>query len=122
VDLTKGTEKNVATIPTVVDNLFSAGTIAAKVVGAFFKPSTELAFLDAGELSFGGPDRLKTFGPITYVPITSQSPANLFWGIDQSVKYGTTTILSTTAGIVDTGKFFTYLSAIIRDKLTKTCM
>jgi len=37
-------------------------------------------------------------------PVTSTSPASEHWGIDQSVSYGTTTILSTTAGIVDTGK------------------
>ena len=37
-------------------------------------------------------------------PITTTSPASDYWGIDQSVQYGTTTILDTTAGIVDTGK------------------
>ena len=39
-------------------------------------------------------------------PITTTSPARDFWGIDQSVRYGhSTSILSTTAGIVDTGKW-----------------
>ena len=43
-------------------------------------------------------------GQIEYVPITQTSPANRYWGIDQSISYGNnTTILSTTAGIVDTG-------------------
>jgi cathepsin E len=38
-------------------------------------------------------------------PITSTSPSNQFWGINQSVRYGTSTsILATTAGIIDTGK------------------
>ena len=38
-------------------------------------------------------------------PITSTSPSNQFWGINQSVRYGTSTsILTTTAGIIDTGK------------------
>ena len=36
-------------------------------------------------------------------PITDTSPASEFWGINESIEYGTTTILSTTAGIVDTG-------------------
>ena len=36
-------------------------------------------------------------------PITSTSPANNYWGIDASIAYGDTTILSLTAGIVDTG-------------------
>ena len=36
-------------------------------------------------------------------PITGTSPANEYWGINESIKYGSTTILSETAGIVDTG-------------------
>lgn len=36
-------------------------------------------------------------------PITSTSPASGYVGIDQSVKYGDTEILRTTAGIIDTG-------------------
>ena len=36
-------------------------------------------------------------------PITSTSPASKYWGIDQSIRYGSQTILPTTAGIVDTG-------------------
>ncbi len=36
-------------------------------------------------------------------PITTTSPASKYWGIDQSIRYSTSTaILSTTAGIVDT--------------------
>jgi hypothetical protein len=39
------------------------------------------------------------------VPITSTSPASNYWGIDQSITYGSggESILSSTAGIVDTG-------------------
>ena len=37
-------------------------------------------------------------------PITTVSPSSEFWGINQSILYGTTTILAETAGIVDTGK------------------
>ena len=40
---------------------------------------------------------------MNFVPITSTSPANAYWGIDQSISYGDETILDTTAGIVDTG-------------------
>ena len=73
----------------------------------------------------GGTDRTRYTGKISYVyvfrvepllvkttivihafsPITTTSPANAFWGIDQSVHYGTEEILATTAGIVDTGKW-----------------
>ena len=36
--------------------------------------------------------------------LTSTSPASEYWGIDQSISYGSdTTILDSTAGIVDTG-------------------
>ena len=41
---------------------------------------------------------------MTFVPITSTSPASNYWGIDQDLTYGTSTILlSGSAGIVDTG-------------------
>jgi len=103
VDLTEGTVSGVSSVPTVVDNLHSAGTISSDLVAAFFQPSSVLSLLDAGELSFGGPDSTKYTGSISYVPITSTYPASAFWGIDQSVTYGSTSILSSTAGIVDTG-------------------
>jgi hypothetical protein len=41
-------------------------------------------------------------------PVTKIAPSSSFWGIDQSVHYGNLThsthILSTNAGIIDTGK------------------
>ena len=41
---------------------------------------------------------------MTFVPITSTSPASNYWGINQDVTYGQdTTLLSGAAGIVDTG-------------------
>ena len=38
-------------------------------------------------------------------PITGSSPADKYWGIDQAITYGSqgAAVLSTTAGIVDTG-------------------
>lgn len=39
----------------------------------------------------------------TYSSLTSTSPASYYWGINQSINYGGTSLLSTTAGIVDTG-------------------
>ena len=53
-------------------------------------------------------------------PITSTSPASEFWGINQSIRYGSsTTVLSSTAGIVDTG---TTLTLIATGKLKHTVM
>lgn len=41
---------------------------------------------------------------MSFVPITSTSPASQYWGIDQELSYGQdTTLLSGSAGIVDTG-------------------
>jgi cathepsin E len=91
-------------IPTVTDNLFSAGTITADEIGVSFQPITSSSGEQLnGELTWGGTDSSKFTGSITFTPITSTSPASAFWGINQSILYGTTTILSTTAGIVDTG-------------------
>ncbi|EIM92896.1 aspartic peptidase A1 [Stereum hirsutum FP-91666 SS1] len=106
VDLTVGTlsPDTRDTIPTVTDNLFTQGTISAREVSVSFEPTTSLSSVN-GELTFGGTDSSKFTGSITFAPLTTTSPASEFWGISQSITYGTagTSILSTTAGIVDTG-------------------
>jgi hypothetical protein len=43
--------------------------------------------------------------------LTSTFPASAYWGINESILYGSTTILSTTAGVVDTGKSPEYVMA-----------
>ena len=60
----------------------------------------------------------RTTGDMTFVPITSTSPASAYWGIDQDVTYGSsgTTLLSGSAGIVDTG---TTLMLIASDALNR---
>ncbi|KAG1885555.1 aspartic peptidase domain-containing protein [Suillus subluteus] len=109
VDLTAGTLTNspTTTIPTVTDNLDSQGTISQKVVSVFFGPTTSQTITN-GELTFGGTDAAKYTGNIGYTPSTTTNPASNYWGIDQSITYGSTTILSSTAGIVDTGTTFLY--------------
>ena len=103
VDLTAGTVlPSRSEVPTVTDNLFSQGTIAQNVVSVSFEPTTSDSDTN-GELTFGGIDTAKFTGDIVYTPITSTSPASNYWGIDQSITYGSTSILGTTAGIVDTG-------------------
>ncbi|KAF9061456.1 acid protease [Rhodocollybia butyracea] len=102
-DLTSGTVSGTGEVPTVTDNLFNNGTIPAESIGISFEPTTGTDLAN-GELTFGGVDESKITGDITFVPITSTSPASQFWGIDQSVSYGSDmTILNSTAGIVDTG-------------------
>ncbi|KAI9450419.1 aspartic peptidase A1 [Lactarius psammicola] len=105
VDLTIGTLSPATdtSIPTVTDNLFSQGTIASNLVAVSFEPTTTTS-AENGELTFGGTDSTKFTGELTFVPRTETSPASDFWGIDQSIHYGIfQNILSTTAGIVDTG-------------------
>jgi cathepsin E len=104
VDLTLDTLSPATTqeIPTVTDNLFSQGVISAHEIGVSFEPSITGNDLN-GEITWGGTDSSKFTGSITFTPVTTTSPASEFWGINQSIKSGTTTILATTAGIVDTG-------------------
>ncbi|KAG6848399.1 hypothetical protein H0H93_000532, partial [Arthromyces matolae] len=101
--LTKGTlnpSKN-DTIPTVVDNAKAQGLISANSLGVYFEPYSSPS-QGKGELTYGGADKGKFIGEMTFAPVTSTSPSNRFWGIDQTIKYGDTE-LQTSSGIVDTG-------------------
>ncbi|KAL4245114.1 Polyporopepsin [Abortiporus biennis] len=105
VDLTVGTLRphTSSSVPTVTDNLFSKGVISANLVSVSFAPTNSISSVN-GELTFGGIDSSKFTGSIRFAPITTTYPASFFWGINQSIRYSTgTAILSTTAGIVDTG-------------------
>ncbi|KAJ7107809.1 aspartic peptidase A1 [Mycena epipterygia] len=102
VDLTEGTLSPDTTtlIPTVTDNLFSQGTIPLHLIGISFEPTT-VDEIENGEITWGGTDSSKFTGAINF---TCVSPRSKYWGINQSIRYGTsTTILASTAGIVDTG-------------------
>ncbi|KAK2465564.1 hypothetical protein APHAL10511_002456 [Amanita phalloides] len=89
------------TVPTVVDNACS--NLDTCEIGIWFRPSASGE--SAGEIFYGGADRSKYTGEMDYTPITDTSPASKYWGIDQSITYSTSaqSILSLTAGIVDTG-------------------
>lgn len=102
VSLTSGTVSGVSTVPTVTDNLFRQGSITSNLVAVSFQPTNSLEITN-GELTFGGTDSSKFTGNITFASITGTSPASEFWGINQSISFGSTSILSSTAGIVDTG-------------------
>lgn len=103
-DLTANTVSGKSTVPTVPDNLAAQHKIPSEVIGISYNPTTSLSDTN-GELTFGGVDTSKYTGSITYVPITTSSPASEYWGIDQSIKYGASgaTILGSSSGIVDTG-------------------
>ncbi|KAG1734605.1 acid protease [Suillus lakei] len=100
VSMTKGTVSNTDTVPTIMDNLFSQGSIDSEILGVYFVPVSEEH--PTGTLTFGGWNSSLMTSHITYAPITSTSPASTYWGIDQSITYGDSKILSSAAGIVDT--------------------
>ncbi|KAF8155370.1 aspartic peptidase domain-containing protein [Mycena galopus ATCC 62051] len=105
-DLTEGTLKNAAaeTIPTVVDNLVDQGTINSNEIGIFFEPTISRTGSGAdGFMTFGGIDETKFTGSVSYTPVTTTFPASRYWGVDQTITYGSTTILASTSGIIDTG-------------------
>jgi len=103
VDLTSGTLVGAPSAPTVADNLFNQGAIQTQAIGISYAPTSQSGVVN-GELTFGDVDNSKFTGKIEYVPITGASPANRYWGIDQSITYGdNTVILNQTAGVVDTG-------------------
>ncbi|KAJ7878605.1 aspartic peptidase A1 [Mycena leptocephala] len=111
VDLTEGTlTRSTSTlIPTVTDNLFSQGTITSNLIGISFEPTTTEDDVN-GSIAFGGTDSTKFTGSISFTSVTSTSPATDYWGINQAVTYGSTSILASTAGIVDTGTTLIYLA------------
>ncbi|KZO98042.1 aspartic proteinase [Calocera viscosa TUFC12733] len=109
-DLTEDTVSGVTEVPTVTDNLYTQGIITEKVVGIYFQPPSGTSEEQVnGELTFGGVDDTKTTSSITYTPLTTTEPASYYWGIDQSITMGGETIMTTTAGIVDTGTTLLYL-------------
>lgn len=114
-DLTVGTvtmpDGTTPSIPTVPDTLRAQKKISSDILAVSYAPTTKTSSSN-GELSFGGVDSAKYTGKITYTPLTKTSPASYYWGIDQSVTYGSsrTSILSSSAGIVDTGTTLLLLS------------
>ena len=60
-------------IPTVTDNLSSAGSISANTIGISFQPTTSEEVLN-GELTWGGTDSSKYTGTITYMFVSFHLP------------------------------------------------
>ncbi|KAH8099773.1 acid protease [Cristinia sonorae] len=116
-DLTVGTlSPDTSTIiPTVTDNLFSQAVISQNQVAVSFQPTNSFPNVN-GEITFGGTDSSKFVGSINFAPITKTSPATNFWGIDESIRFGTTQILAKSPGVVDTG---TTLTLIASEAFTK---
>jgi cathepsin E len=90
----------------------------ADVLSISFEPTTSSDGVN-GELTFGGTDPNKYAGPITYTPITNASPSSYYWGYNQSIIYGGTTILSNGAGITDSGTFLILIASNAFDAYQK---
>ncbi len=92
-------------IPTVTDNLYRQGTIKNASIGVFFHPtsysttpsSNPPGYPQDGELTFGDVDNSKLLAQVQYAPITKASPASVYWGIDQTIRYGGTQPTSSTS-------------------------
>ncbi|KAJ3555660.1 hypothetical protein NM688_g2458 [Phlebia brevispora] len=97
------------TVPTVVDTAFDQGFISARSVAISFEP-TDTAPVTNGEVTFGGVDPTKYYPDIVYTPVTDTPPSSQYWGINQSIAYNGQTILSTTAGVVDSGNTLLWLA------------
>ncbi|KAG1809533.1 aspartic peptidase domain-containing protein, partial [Suillus variegatus] len=109
VNLMQGAVSNTDKVATVMDNLYKQGKISLEVFGVFFAPASSND--SSGELTFSSYDASKITRDISYVLITSISPASGYWGIDQSISYGDTLILDETAGIVNTGTTLIYIAS-----------
>ncbi|KAK0488168.1 hypothetical protein EDD18DRAFT_1359855 [Armillaria luteobubalina] len=91
VDLTQGTVTGMENVPTVTDNLKSEGKIPKEPITISYRPITGPGADTAnGKMSSGFEDSSKYTRDITYMLITSTSPANKYWGI---VDTGTTLLL-----------------------------
>lgn len=101
-DLTQGTVDGMSTVPTVTDNLLSQGKISTEVIGIYYAPYDPQDETN-GELTFGRVDPSRYTGSIKYTNLTTTNPASMYWGVDESINYGNQEILSSAAGIVDTG-------------------
>ncbi|KAG6332575.1 hypothetical protein ID866_6510 [Astraeus odoratus] len=90
-------------IPTVVDDLYSQGTISVPVLGVYLVPTNVRNVGGSGLLSFGDIDVTVLTSDVKYVSVTQTSPASDYWGFDASFEYGNLPILGPTSGILDTG-------------------
>ncbi|KAI7823064.1 aspartic peptidase domain-containing protein, partial [Gamsiella multidivaricata] len=106
-------------VPTPMDSFYRSHQIPIEVVGVDLRPTFNNATQVAnGEVTLGGVDYDKIKGKITYVPITKDSAANKYWGIDVSgVKYGDKKVYTAAPAIVDTGVPFILVANEIADAI-----
>lgn len=93
--------------PTPSDNLKSQGVTSVNVVSVYFKPLSSIYIETSGQVTFGNVDPSRYTGSITYIPISNNALAGLYWGIDATAwTIGGTSIMNGAtkiSGIIDTG-------------------
>jgi len=105
VDLTEDTVSGSTTVPTVMNNLLSQGTITTQVLGVSFAPESGSDEDDTnGELTLGGTDSTKFTGAITFTPKTTAELYSDYWGITVTeISFNGKSIGASASAIVDTG-------------------
>ncbi|KZT01727.1 acid protease [Laetiporus sulphureus 93-53] len=111
-DLTYGTlsDENEC-IATVTQNAYSQDLIDVEEIGVSFEPTTSDSDTK-GVITFGGVDS----SLYTEEDVTSSSPASKYVGIEQSIQYGTESIMSSVAGIADIGTTLIHLPSFAYNK------
>ncbi|KAG6326930.1 hypothetical protein ID866_12159 [Astraeus odoratus] len=107
--LSTGLTSDHTTVPTVVDNLYSQGTISHPVLGVYFVPINAGDMGSGGLLTFGSIDGISLTSDVKYVPITQTSVVKNFWGVDASFMYGNQPISGPTSGVLDTSAELIFL-------------
>ncbi|KAG6328880.1 hypothetical protein ID866_10208 [Astraeus odoratus] len=100
---TAGITPDHSEIPTVVDNLYSQGTITHPVLGVYLVPENVRNVGGGGLLSFGSVDATVLTSDVKYIPATQTPPASLYWGVDASLMYDDMSISGPISGVLDTG-------------------
>ncbi|KAG8682431.1 hypothetical protein FRC09_016775 [Ceratobasidium sp. 395] len=95
--------------PTILDALFAQKKIPKNMFGLSFAPTKKAGTVD-GQVTFGGVNSARYTGKLNWVDVTKKEPFNMYWGYEQSIKYGNQTIQKTGAGVVDTGTTLIYIT------------
>lgn len=64
-----------------------------------------------GAVTFGGYDRARFTGQLSWVPRSKASPAKVFWAVEQTLHYEGVQIMRSLPGILDIGTTLVYLAS-----------
>ncbi|GJJ08704.1 hypothetical protein Clacol_002923 [Clathrus columnatus] len=103
-DLTVGTlvDKPQTAIPTLTETLAIQKKIASPLVALTVPIASNP---NGGSIDFGAPNPKKFISDIKYTPVLKTGTPSLFWGLTQSITYGSKKIeiMNATTGFVDSG-------------------